>query len=65
MRGLRDPTKRNKIFNYLKKFKSDIIMLQETHILKDDYELWKANWGRGVIYLNCFNNVSRNCNFIE
>ena len=58
MRGLRDPNKRNKIFNYLKKIKSDIIMLQETHVLKNDHELWKANWGRGDIYLNCFNNKS-------
>ena len=45
VRGLRDTCKRNRIFNYLSKFKSDIILLQEAHVLQADYARWKSDWG--------------------
>ena len=58
VRGMRDPVKRSKIFSYISKFKSDIILLQEAHVLQEDYERWTKDWGKGDIYLNCFNTQS-------
>ena len=52
VRGIRDPCKRNKVFSYLKKFRAHVILLQECHVLPEDYDLWKANWGKGQIFIN-------------
>ena len=52
VRGIRDQRKRNKIFSYLNKFRSNIILLQECHVLPEDYDLWRANWGKGDIFIN-------------
>ena len=46
VRGIRNQLKRTRIFNYLKKFNADVILLQETHVLETDLDLWKANWGK-------------------
>ena len=51
VRGLRDPTKRNKIFSYVKKFKSDIIMLQETHVFKKTTMSYGRKIGVGEIFI--------------
>ena len=58
VRGIRDPTKRAKIFHYLKRFNAYVILLQESHVLHDDLDLWKANWGRGDISINPLNEYS-------
>ena len=58
VRGLRDTCKRNRIFSYLSKFKSDIILLQESHVLETDYACWKSDWGKGEIYTNCYSSQS-------
>ena len=48
VRGKRVPTKCAKIFHsLLKKFNANVILLQESHVLHDDLDLRKANWGRG------------------
>ena len=47
---LNNQLKRTRIFNYLKKFNADVILLQETHVLETDLYLWKAN-----IYINTLN----------
>ena len=54
VRGLRETTKRIKVFNYLNKFKADVIFIQEAHVVASDYDLWKSNWGRGGIVYNPF-----------
>ena len=58
IRGGRDIWKRRSIFEFLKKQKSDFIMLQECHILESDLNLWKQDWGSGDIYYNPFTSRS-------
>ena len=50
VKGLRDYTKRHKIFNYIKKhiLPEGILFLQETHSLKQDEGLWSAQF-RGTL----------------
>ena len=44
--------KEKKIFSSLNKFRANIIILQECHVLPEDYDLWRANWGKGDIFIN-------------
>lgn len=48
--GLRSEQKRRSIFNYLKYFKADIILLQETHSTCEDETVWTNEWGAKVIF---------------
>ena len=43
-RGLRDKTKRADIFDRIKDRKTDIILLQETHLTENDYTELKEDW---------------------
>ena len=52
IRGGRNLGKRLAIFNYLKRYNADFIFLQECHVLPEDLQLWKADWGVGNIYVN-------------
>lgn len=45
VRGVRDPTKRRTVFNYLRDNKIDIAFLQETHSESSNYRFWRAEWG--------------------
>ena len=47
-RGLNKNIKRKRIFQKCKEF--DIICLQETHITKDNGELWKTEWGGNLYF---------------
>ena len=51
-RGLRDYSKHRTVFNWLKKHthKNAIILLQETHSIKEDERIWKAQWRGEVRY---------------
>ena len=51
VRGIRDSIKRAKIFYYPNIFNANVILLQESHVLHDDLELWRANWGKGIFSL--------------
>ena len=53
-KGLRDETKREKIFNYIRDCnKVGISFLQETHSALRDQQRWEAQWGRKEnIFLN-------------
>lgn len=46
--GLRDVRKRRLVFNYLKKFKRTIFLLQETHCPPGNGRLWKSQWGSSM-----------------
>lgn len=48
--GLRDVRKRRLVFNYLKKFRRTIFLLQETHCPPGNGRLWKSQWG-SVMFL--------------
>ena len=54
VRGLRDFGKRSRIFSYIKKFKADVILIQEAHVLESDINSWKLSWGQGDMYINPF-----------
>ena len=51
-RGLRDYGKCRTVFNWLKKHahKNAVILLQETHGIKGDKKIWKAQWRGEVRY---------------
>ena len=50
VRGLRDQTKRSKVFNYVRSKSFDIIALQETHSTIGDKQLWTSQWGGKIYY---------------
>jgi len=54
-RGLRDVTKRHKLFKWLKDKKQDIMFLQETHSAVGDETMWKKEWGGQI----CFSHGKR------
>ncbi len=49
-RGLNNPTKRRNLFFYLRKYRFDIICLQETHINKNNYHEWQKQWAGPLQY---------------
>ena len=44
VRGLRQQFKRMDLFNYFKKFKADIVCLQETHLIQKDHNTIRKEW---------------------
>ncbi len=50
VKGIRDGTKRNAVFEWLQIKKADIYLLQETHSAKDDESSWNRQWGNNAIY---------------
>ena len=50
VRGLRNGLKRKKIFKMLKENKYDIICLQESYITENVAEIWKKEWGGGMVF---------------
>ena len=57
-RGLQDRFKRKKIFRFLHQRSDDIVLLQETHSLDENLQMWKLEWG-GEIYANSATSNSR------
>jgi len=58
VKGLNSPIKRGKIFAYLKKLKSEIIFLQETHLRIVDHLRIRKRWVGQVFHSN-FNSKAR------
>ena len=50
VQGIRNKIKRQKILKYCKKYKADVILLQETHSQPQDENLWKEEWGSDIIF---------------
>ena len=50
VRGLRRKQKRIRVFRTLKEKKCDVICLQETYIVKKDFEQWKKEWGGEMMF---------------
>lgn len=46
--GLRSQSKRRGVFNYLKYFKTHIVLLQETHSVPEDETIWSNEWGSRI-----------------
>ena len=49
-RGLRNTHNREKVFEWIKGKKMDIILLQETHSSKSDEIMWGNEWGGNVLF---------------
>ena len=55
VRGLQNKNKRNRIFQYFKSKKYDIILLQETYSTPQDENIWKKKW-EGPAFFSSLNN---------
>ena len=60
VRGLRDTTKRSKIFTFLRNKCFDVILLQETHSNKQVAKFWRSHWG-GQAFFAHGDSRSRGC----
>jgi exonuclease III len=58
VRGIRNSTKRLRIFNWLKDKKADIVYLQETYSSNTDITQWRNEWD-GDIHISSGTNNSR------
>ena len=56
VRGLQKKKKRTSIFNWCRKSKPDLILLQETHSTKDVEIKWQHEWGGNILYSHGLNN---------
>ena len=65
VRGIRDANKRKKLFLYLRQFKHDIIILQETHSVESDEELWRKQWGGQTLFAHGTNTTNGTCILIK
>ena len=50
VRGIRDATKRGRVFEWCKTKKSSIVFLQETFSTVDIEDRWKSDWGGHGIF---------------
>ena len=50
VKGLRNDSKRRKVFQHINQTNFDVICLQETHSEVADEKIWKSQWGGKVIY---------------
>ena len=50
VRGIRDQTKRRRMFSYLKDQKAKLYFLQETYSELGDETIWKNEWGDDVFF---------------
>ena len=57
VRGLKDPTKRRQIFQYCKEKQFDVILLQETHLQKEDEYFVRSIWGGDIFHSYGENNA--------
>ena len=57
--GLGCKIKRNTLFSFLDNLKSNIILLQETHSVKQDENKWQSEWKSKKIFFNHGNSQSK------
>ena len=50
VRGIRDQTKRRRMFSYLKDQKAKLYFLQETYSEQGDETIWKNEWGGDMFF---------------
>ena len=55
VRGLQNTNKRNRIFQYFKIKKYDVVLLQETYSTLEDENKWKKEW-EGPAFFSSLNN---------
>ena len=52
VRGLNNGLKRRRVFRFLKMYKADMCLLQETYCSKDQERIWASEWGNRCIFSN-------------
>ena len=62
-KGLKSPNKRQRVFNWAKKKRFDIMAIQESHYIDEDSEAWKEHWP-GPIISSAGTNNSRGVTFL-
>ena len=55
LRGLQNTNKRNKIFQYFKIKKYDVILLQETYSTQEGENKWKKEWEYPAFFSSLIN----------
>ena len=55
VRGMRKKWTRTSIFRELRKLKTDICLLQECHVTKNDVDIWTNEWKGQLFYNECTN----------
>ena len=58
-RGLNNTIKRKKVFQFLKKKKSNIYCLQDVHCTPDQEQLIKQQWGYKECFFSCYKSNAR------
>ncbi len=58
VRGLNGPVKRTRIFTHIKRLKTEIAFLQETHLRIEDHNRLRKTWV-GQVYHSSFNHRAR------
>ena len=61
IRGLRDKSKRLKVFNWVKEIKSDITLFQETFSVEENENEWTRDWEGGQVIFSHGTKHSRGC----
>ena len=61
VRGLRDDAKRREVFNWLRRKKQSIYVLQEVHCTENTKHLWSAELGYQAIFSSCKSNKAGVC----
>lgn len=56
--GLNGPVKRKRVLDYLKKLKTEIVFIQESHLTKTEHQKLKREWV-GQVYASSFNSKAR------
>ena len=64
VRGLQGKDKRALVFEWLKKYNSSIIFLQETHTSKLDETKWEKEWGSDIYFSNGETNARGVCTLV-
>ena len=63
VRGLASDEKRRSIFEYCRK-RGDIILLQETHSVKENEQIWKNEWGGPIFFAHGAHDARGVCTMI-
>ena len=48
--GLRNPNKRDIVFDYFTRTKTSIVLMQETHSEHNDEHIWRNQWGGDIVF---------------
>jgi len=65
VRGLSNPSKRKSVFNWLKRSRYDVIMLQESHSTVETESMWISDWPGPVFFAHGSRNGRGCCTLVR